>query len=445
MSLPTLLCRTVAIGGALLGLACTLPALAGGGGGTSGGGGSSTGADADMPGEVLVKLRTGDALAPLLAKYPLTLIDRFGARPIYRLKVIGSARVKDVLAGLVLEPDVMIAEVNTTHRSPESRGNAPWAIGNPQAYVAQWAPQALHLAEAQRTTTGAGVRVAVLDTGVDLGHPLLAGRLLPGFDFVDWDNDPSEVGTTANAAYGHGTHVAGLVALAAPGALLMPLRVLDANGVGNAWVLAEALLYAVDPDGNPATNDGAHVINLSLGSLARTRIIDTIAQIASCAAAVPDDPIGDRSDPGYNDDAVRCSAGSSAVIVAAAGNDASSSVKEYPAAEGAYGLLAIGASNAANKLASFSNSGSWIDMAAPGEGITSTVPGGYGTWSGTSMAAPLAAGTAALVRSLDLSVAPAEIIRRLKRTTSVLCGTGLRQVHAAAAVANVAPPAVICH
>ena len=446
MSLPSLVRRTLATG-ALISLACILPALAGGIGGTSGsgGGGTSTATDAEMPGEVLVKLRTTDALGPLLSKYPLTLIGRFGAKPIYRLKVIGAARVKDVLAGLVLEADVMIAEANTTHRSPESRGNAPWAIGNPQAYAAQWAPQALHLAEAQRTASGAGVRVAVLDTGVDRSHPLLAGRLLPGFDFVDWDDDPSEVGSTANAGYGHGTHVAGLVAMAAPGAMLMPLRVLDADGLGNAWVLAEALLYAVDPDGNPATDDGAHVINLSLGSLARTRIIDTIAQIASCAAAVPDDPIGDRSDPGYGDDLVRCGAGNGAVIVASAGNDASGSVKEYPAAEGAYGLLAIAASTSANKLASFSNTGSWIDMAAPGEGITSIVPGGYGTWSGTSMAAPLTAGTAALVRSLDLRVAPAEIIRRLKRTTSVLCGTGLRQVHAAAAVANVAPPAVVCH
>ncbi len=447
MSLPTFLRRAIAAG-TLLSMACLPPALASGGGGGGGGGGGSTGTptDAEMPGEILVKLRSTDGLAPLLSKYSLTLVDRFGARPIYRLMVVGNARVKDVLASLVLEPDVMIAEANTTHRSPESRGNAPWAIGNPQAYAAQWAPQALHLAEAQRTATGAGVRVAVLDTGVDRSHPLLAGRLLPGFDFVDFDNDPSEVGSRAHAGFGHGTHVAGLLAMAAPGAMLMPLRVLDADGVGNAWVLAEALLYAVDPDGNPATDDGAHVINLSLGSLARTRILDTVAQIASCAAALPDDPIGDRSDPGYNDDLVRCGVGNGAVVVAAAGNDASGSVKEYPAAEGAYGLLAIGASNSSNKLASFSNWGSWIDMAAPGDGITSTVPGGgFGTWSGTSMAAPLAAGTAALVRSLDLGVTPAEIIRRLKRTTSVLCGTGLRQVHAAAAVANVAPPAVVCH
>ena len=315
---------------------------AGGSGGGGSGAASSTGsgsADADMPGEILVKLRHSEALGPLLAAYPVTLLSRFGARPIYRLKVIGSLRVKDVLARLVLEPEVMIAETNPSHRSPEARKNVPWAIGTATAYQAQWAPQALNLAEAQRRATGDGVRMAVLDTGVDASHPLLAGRLLPGHDFVDGDNDPAEGGSAANGAWGHATHVAGLVALVAPGARIMPLRVLDADGTGNAWVLAEAMLYALDPDGNPATDDGAHVINLSLGSLARTRLMDSIALLAACAPAVADDAIADRSDPGYRDDEQRCASSNGAVVVAASGNDASSSEKQYPAAEGAYGLL----------------------------------------------------------------------------------------------------------
>ena len=441
-----------------LGLSLTLPALAGSGtgGGTSGGAGSGTPAagsggggtaassDPDMAGEVLVKLRSSDALQPLLARYPLTLMSRFGARPIYRLKVIGAARVKDVLTALVLEPSVMIAEANATQRSPEARKNVAWAIGTPQAYAAQWAPQAMRLAEAHAMATGTGIRVAIIDTGVDRSHPLLAGRLLPGFDFVDYDADPSEVGSVANAAYGHGTHVAGLVAMVAPDAKIMPLRALDPDGFGNAWVLAEALLYAVDPDGDPNTDDGAHVINLSLGSLSRTGLLAAIADIASCAAEVPDDPIGDRSDPGYNDDVRRCKRGNGAVVVAASGNDASTSVKQYPAAEGAHGLLAIAASNASRKLAGFSNFGSWITMAAPGDNITSAVPGGYGTWSGTSMAAPLAAGTAALLRSLDVGMAPTDVVNRIKRASAALCGTQLRQVDAAAALSNVVPVAPLC-
>ena len=417
----------------------------GGGGGGGGGAGGSSSVDAEVPGEVLVKLKSTDALQPLLAKYPLTLVSRFGARPIYRLKVIGAVRVKDVLAGLVLEPGVMIAEANTTHRSPEARKNVPWTIGTPQAYVAQWAPRALRLHEAQAIASGAGMRVAVIDTGVDRHHPLLAGRLLPGFDFVDNDNDPSEAGSVVNAGFGHGTHVAGLIALVAPGAKIMALRALDPDGVGNAWVLGEALLYAIDPDGDPTTDDGAHVINLSLGSLVRTRLFDTLAQIAGCAAAVPDDPIGDRSDPGYNDDVIRCSTGHGAVVVAAAGNDASVSERQYPAAEGASGLLSIAASNAAARLAPFSNFGTWIGMAAPGDAITSSLPGGgYGTWSGTSMAAPLAAGSAALLRSFDRMLAPSDVVKRLKRASAMLCGTALRQVDAAAALTNVVPQPIRC-
>ena len=131
-------------------------------------------------------------------------------------------------------------------------------------------------------------------------------------------------------------------------------------------------------------------------------------------------------------------------MVAASGNDASTSVKQYPAAEGAHGLLAIAASNASRKLAAFSNFGSWINLAAPGDNITSAVPGGYGTWSGTSMAAPLAAGTAALLRSLDVGMAPTDVVNRVRRASAMLCGTQLRQVDAAAALSNIVPVATLC-
>ena len=442
MSLPRLFTFALLAASLLLtGLAG--PAAAAGGKANAGGGGGG-GGDGDVPGEILVKLRNGDALKVLLRKYPLTLVDRFGSRPIFRLKVIGNVASTDLLAALALEPEVMLAEGNAIHSSPEARRNAPWAIGTPGDYAAQWAPQAMHLAAAQSVASGAGVRVAVLDTGVDRNHPLLAGRLLPGFDFVDFDTDPSEVGSVANLGFGHGTHVAGLIAMVAPNAQIMPLRVLDADGVGNAWVLAEAMLYAIDPDGNPATDDGAHVINLSLGSLTRTRLLASIASIIGCEAQVADDPISDRSDAGYGDDESRCKRANGAVVVAAAGNDSSANVKEYPAAEGAHGLLSVGASNAAGRLAGFSNNGSWVMLAAPGEGITSAVPGGFGTWSGTSMAAPLAAGTAALIRSMDLRKTPKDVVRQLLRNTTTLCGTALRQVDAAAAVNNTAPVFTAC-
>src|SRR5919206_3501667 len=162
-----------------------------------------------------------------------------------------------------------------------ARASSPDGGGAGQ-YAGQWAPTTLRLKEAHKVTRGAGMIVAVLDTGVDRRHPALAGRLLRGRDFVDDDDDPSEVyppgaGNIEDARrlgpYGHGTHVAGLVALAAPEAKIMPLRVLDSRGIGNMWVLAEALHYAADPDGDPLTDDGADVINMSLATANSSRLL----------------------------------------------------------------------------------------------------------------------------------------------------------------------------
>jgi subtilisin family serine protease len=401
-------------------------------------------ADPMVAGDILVQLQSTAALGPLLAQHPVTLVSQFGARPIYRLRVIGAADVDDTIGALEANPSVLQAERNAIQRSPEARRASGWTIGERTAYTAQWAPQAMRLPQAQALSTGAGVRVAVLDTGVDAAHPALAGRLMPGFDFVDFDSDPSEVGSAATSvSFGHGTHVAALVALAAPGAAIMPLRVLDADGAGNAWVLAEAMLHAVDPDRNPATNDGAQVINLSLGSFNRTRLLDTIARLSACAIpVVAGDPAVDPlADPGYNGDRERCKAFNGAVVVAAAGNDASSTQRLYPAAEGAYGLLPVAASNADRTLAAFSNSGNWIDVAAPGEGLTSAVPGGgWGTWSGTSMAAPMAAGVAALVKSAYPKMSAKEIARRIVATSAALCGTRIPQVDALSALSGAPPP-----
>jgi subtilisin family serine protease len=406
------------------------------------------GSDANQPGEILVKLNSSAALQPLLQKYQFSLLGAFGARPIYRLKLPATRTVEATLTQLALEPTVQVAEPNAQHSSPEARRNQPWTIGNAAAYQAQWAPQALRLAQAQTLSTGAGVRVAVLDTGVDLSHPLLAGRMLPGRDFVDGDNLPAEEGSADPVLYpgfGHGTHVAGLVALVAPGARIMPLRVLDAAGQGNAWVLAEALLHAVDPDGNPATDDGAHVVNLSLGSLNRTRLFDTIAQLVSCSAPDPAEPALDISDPGYNADKQRCASFGGALFVAAAGNDGSRSLREYPAAESTYAKLSVAASTADHTLAAFSNSGNWIDLAAPGAGLTSSVPGAaWATWSGTSMAAPLVSGVAALLRANNPALRPVDLMRRIQRNTAPLCGTALRQLDAWSVLTLQAPPAVTC-
>lgn len=394
--------------------------------------------DSVRPGEVLMKLQSSSQFAALQARYQLTLLGQFGARPIYRTRVPAGQDSKTVIKALLLEPGVLVAEQNVDHEAPESRKNNPWVFGSEAQYQGQWAPAALRLAEAHAVTTGAGVRVAVLDTGIDRLHPALAGKVLPGHDFVDGDADPAEGGSAANGAWGHGTHVAGLVALAAPGASILPLRVLDPDGFGNTWVLQEAMLYAMDPDGNPATADGAHVINLSLGTTTRTRLFYAMADLYTCSlppVGTPPSKELDFNDPGYDVDRQRCAGSPGAVLTAAAGNSGSDKPREYPAAESANGKLSVGASTATRRLADFSNRGSKVDLAAPGEAITSTLPGGlWGTWSGTSMAAPLTAGTAALLRAQHPSWSPDKLVKRIDDTTARLCGTDLRQVDAGAAL-----------
>jgi subtilisin family serine protease len=407
---------------------------------------AKSGGDPEVPGEVLVRLRATADLQPLLQKYSLSLRAQFGARPIYRLSLVGAAATHDVIDALALEPTVLNAEANAIHRAPEARGNTGWAIGTPAAYTTQWAPQALRLPQAHALSRGVGVRVAVLDTGIDAKHAAFAGRLVPGFDFVDGDFDPSEVFAPGSVSFGHGTHVAGLVALAAPASQIMALRVLDAQGQGNAWVLAEAMLHAVDPDRNPATNDGAQVINMSLGSTNRTELFNAIAQLSACSLPAPTNPENTFTDPGYNLDRQRCNAFGGAVVIAAAGNDASKDVKQYPAAEGAYGLLPVTASNAQRRLAPFANFGSWVDVAAPGDGITSAMAGGgWATWSGTSMAAPLASGVAALLKSSEPGLSARDIARRLERQSAALCGSNAqRQIDAEAALRNTTPADAPC-
>lgn len=450
-------------------LATVLAGCGGGGGSDSGGttgGGNPAGPPPAAATEVVVQLRSGASVDALAAAYGLQVLDQFGRRPIWRLGLPAQASVDATVDALTRDARVLAAEPNVESEAPETsrrNRNDPWAIGGDAgSYATQWAPSALRLSQAHALSQGTGVRVAVLDTGVDLDHPALAARLqrdgagnVLGRDFVDDDAVADEGGGRADLGWGHGTHVAGLVALAAPQARLMPVRVLDPAGQGNAWVLAEALLWAVDPDGNPASDDGAHVVNLSLGTTRPTNLLRKAIALASCD--FDDDDDEDLRDPGFDDDRARCTARHGAVVMAAAGNGGSATEQLYPAAEGAEGSLAVTASTETRRLASFANRGSWVEVAAPGELIISTVPdGGYGVWSGSSMAAPLAAGSAALLLATPAPSGdpmlptprqwlPTEVAKRVYDRTSQLCGgVSLRQIDAYAALTDTSAPDPSC-
>jgi subtilisin family serine protease len=285
----------------------------------------------------------------------------------------------------------------------------------------------INLAASHALSRGQGIKIAILDTGIDYHHPIFADRLLPGYDFVDYDYYAAEVGTWGQGAYGHGTAVAGIAVAVAPEAKIMPIRVLDQNGVGNIWRLAEGLRYAANPDGNIATNDGADVINLSLGTTETTSLIrETLGM------AVNDNP------PGYKNNSSIVS--QQRIVVVAASGNTGDSTRIYPAAEQADNLIAVAASASDDTLSIFSTRGDWIDVIAPGERIVSAMPNGrFATWSGTSMSAPIVSGITALVMVKYPNMTANQVADHVKGTSEDVLGAVFLRVDAARSL-TIPPP-----
>jgi subtilisin family serine protease len=371
-----------------------------------------------VPGEVLVKLNP--SVDPRKFAHATGLRDgdvsikRLGTRPIYRFQIADHDSPSRKAAKLSQYSLVQYAEPNYQGQLPEARLRSSWVVGgDTNDYTAQWAQAKMHLSEAHAISRGAGVIVAILDTGIDASHPALAGHLTDGYDFVASDADPSEEGIYGvNGAYGHGTHVAGLVALAAPDAMLMPLRTLDIDGIGTIWGQLEGLSYAIE--------HGADVVNLSYSFSQPSLLMNDLLADLTCANGVELD-CRQPTRPGL-------------IVVAAAGNSGGSD-REYPAAANMPGVLAMAASTDADTTAVFSTYGSWVRVMAPGDHILSTIPGGgFATWSGTSMSTPLAAGTAALLRAICPLLRPSEIANQIATTATPTGSTVRRRVDATSAL-----------
>ncbi|WP_432666398.1 S8 family peptidase [Wukongibacter baidiensis] len=248
------------------------------------------------------------------------------------------------------------------------------------------------------------VNIAVIDTGVDYNHPDLKNRVKQdmGYDFVNDDGDAMDDN-------GHGTHVAGIISAEANneegivgvvGNLdvnVIPIKVLDKDGVGYSDTIAKGIEYAVEK--------GADIINLSLGGTERDEDIEKA--------------VSNALDKGV-------------LVIAAAGNDKRNCDEYTPA--GVNGVYTIAASNLLNRTARFSNFGKSVDITAPGTKILSTVPnGGYEAWDGTSMAAPVVSGIAAMLKAHDPSIDSIKIKEILQTSSKdimkdgedVLSGYGL--------------------
>lgn len=326
---------------------------------------------------------------------------------------------------------------------------------NDTLYPQQWnlhGTKGLAAPEAWKTTQGAGVTVAVIDSGI-VKHPDLDANVLPGYDFITEpsiardgngrDSDPTDQGnweeagvcdadSEASESNWHGTHVAGSIAAimnnkrgivgVAPNSKILPVRALGMCG-GYDSDIADAMVWAAGGtvEGVPANSNPAKIINLSLG--------------------------GEGTCPATYSKAIAEVNKRGAILVVAAGNDGQDASKVAPANCG--GSIVVGATDQAGKRSDFSNYGKIVDVSAPGSSIMSTVDlgttvstgAGYTEYDGTSMAAPQVAGVIALMKSVDPSLNAERAKQILKQSSKPLtcdvngCGSGI--VNAASALAMV--------
>ncbi len=355
--------------------------------------------------QVVIQVAPGFTIADVMpridALWPGTTVARsIPQAGFYLLDLPGTViecdAVEDLLNTLVapdpnaVDPNhpLLEAELNTVEEGVNGSTGTVYVSGAAgmlaPAYRNQYPTTQLGMNAAQARATGRGIMVAVLDTGVDPLHPELAGRVLDGFNFVTnsaatWDigdGIDSDGDTLVDELAGHGTFIAGLIALTAPEATILPVVVLDDDGAGDAFTVAQGVYYAIER--------GADVINVSFSAI---------------------------DDPAVMEDAFKAARDQGIVIVAAAGNHDRSSPEEFPGMKHDY--IGVAAVNENDVKAPFSNYHSDLTISAPGtmafngqgqidpnRSVISTIPGGgYAAWSGTSIATAFGSGAAALVLS----------------------------------------------
>jgi subtilisin family serine protease len=283
---------------------------------------------------------------------------------------------------------------------------------NDPSYIAQWHLPRIGSPQAWAVTTGsAAVVVAVVDSGVYTQHPDLAGKLVPGWNFVKSSADTADV-------LGHGTAVAGTVAAATNNGIgiagvnwashVMPLVVVDEKDFAAYSNIAAAIQYAAD--------HGVRIINVSIGGVNSSETLERSVEYAWSRGAV---------------------------VFASAMNN-STSTPYYPAA--CSHAVAVSATDANDHLASFSNFGSWITIAAPGTNILTTMNGGgYGYWNGTSFASPIVAGVGALLLAVSPQITNTALVALLLESADAIGSPayfGAGRVNAYRAILAAQPPAL---
>ncbi|QKS73355.1 S8 family peptidase [Paenalkalicoccus suaedae] len=314
------------------------------------------------------------------------VIHEFDLLPVYQLEL-----TDDQADALLGHPQVKALEDNA---EVQKLGQVPYGVTRVQGVTAQNAG-----------FNGNGIRVAVLDTGIDRSHPDLQANVRGGYSvFTDVANrDPYFDGD------GHGTHVAGTVAAArngvgvigvAPNASLYAVKVLNNNGSGSLAGIAQGIEWSV--------NNNMNVINMSLGSSQGSSILQAYTDLAYQRGIL---------------------------VVAAAGNSGNAAgntdTVNFPARYSS--AMAVAATDQNNRRGSFSSTGPTVEISAPGVGVLSTLPGNrYGSLNGTSMAAPHVAGVAAQVWQAKPNLSNVQLRQLLNSTATPLgssfqYGSGLVQ------------------
>jgi thermitase len=339
-----------------------------------------------VPGELVVGLEEGDFALPLLA---MEMVGTITAQnpPIrsFVVKLAPNLTMQDAGEFLRALPGVRYVEPNYLAFA--------FATPNDPYFSQQYGPQRIQanlawdIWQPQRT-----VYIAIIDTGIDSNHPDLTNKMRRHANGAVYGYNTLDNTTNALDDNGHGTHCAGIAAAEINNGVgiagvaawnpnvansrayvqLMPVKVLSSSGSGTLDAVARGITWAAD--------NGAHILSLSLGAGAGSQQLQ---------------------------DAVNYAWTRGCLVVAAAGNGGSSS-PNYPAYY--TNCIAVAATDSSDRLASFSQYGSWVDIAAPGVGILSTIPNNrYASYDGTSMACPHVAGAAAVLWSHNPSLTNAQL------------------------------------
>ena len=368
-------------------------------------------------GQIIVKFRDNGSAAGVLRQHGLGEGPGVGSTGAQLVKV-PAGRELQLVEALSRNPAVEYAEPDETVTAAtadeyfprqyalQNNGQAFTNTANTLSVAGGTADADVDAVEAWGVTTGSGIKVAVLDSGVASDNVDITPKVAARANFSN--------GKAGEDNYGHGTHVAGIVAATAnntvgvagvcPGCTILDGKVLNDSGVGSSSSLANGINWAV--------NNGAKVINMSLGVRA-SRTLET---------------------------AVNNAWSKGVVLVAAAGNG-SNQTKIYP---GAYpNVIAVAATDNTDTKASFSTYGaSWVDVAAPGVNVYSTFPNhtfvlgtqnnrsfGYDVGNGTSMSSPIVAATAALAWSSHAGATNTSVRANVESTADKTSGTGTYWAH----------------